>query len=90
MHSSAGKSLSDLIRIRYNTMAHDTPNGEWKWRVVLERTQGFEEVLVKNVIVNVPSFTREDDMPLVGRKYHMACYGRLRVIDGVGIIDQVG
>ncbi len=86
---NAGDALSDLIRIRYNTMAHNTPNGEWKWRVVLEADDGFEEVLVKSVIVNVPSFTREDDMPVVGRKYHMACRGRLRVVDGVGIIDQV-
>jgi hypothetical protein len=81
--------LSDLIRIRYNTRADNTPNGEWKWRVVLESGRGFEEVLVKSVIVNVPSFSREDDMPLVGRKYHIACHGRLRVVDGVGIIDPV-
>jgi hypothetical protein len=70
-------------------MAHNTPNGEWKWRIVLEGSQGFEEILVKSVIVNVPSFTHEDDMPLVGRKYHMACHGRLRIVDGVGIIDLV-
>jgi hypothetical protein len=70
-------------------MAHNTPNGEWKWGIVLEGSQGFEEILVKSVIVNVPSFTHEDDMPLVGRKYHMACHGRLRIVDGVGIIDLV-
>jgi len=70
-------------------MAHNTPNGEWKWRIVLGGSQGFEEILVKSVIVNVPSFTHEDDMPLVGRKYHMACHGRLRIVDGVGIIDLV-
>jgi hypothetical protein len=69
-------------------MAHETPNGEWKWRIVLEHDHGFEEVLAKSVIVNVPSFSREDDMPKVGRKYHMACHGRLRVVDGVAIIDH--
>jgi hypothetical protein len=26
-------------------------------------------------------------MPVVGRKYHIACFGRLRIEDGVGIID---
>jgi hypothetical protein len=81
--------MSDLIRIRYNTMAADTPNGEWKWRVILEAPEGFEEVLVKSLIVNVPSFSREDDMPVVGRKYHMACFERLRIENGVGIIDPV-
>ena len=68
-------------------MAYETPGGKWKWRVVLEDANGFEEVLVKSLIVNVPSFTREDDMPVVGRKYHMACRGRPRIENGVGIID---
>ena len=79
--------MGDLIRYRYNTMAPDTPGGEWKWRIVLEGADGFEEILVKNLIVNVPSFSREDDMPVVGRKHHMAWYGRLRVENGIGIID---
>jgi hypothetical protein len=87
LHSKAGTVLGDLIRYRYNTMAPDTPGGEWKWRIVLEGADGFEEILVKNLIVNVPSFSREDGMPVVGRKYHMACYGRLRVENGIGIID---
>jgi hypothetical protein len=87
LHSKAGAVLSDLIRYRYNTMSANTPGGEWKWRIVLESANGFEEILVKSVIVNVPSFSCEDDMPMVGRKYHMACYGRLRVENGVGIID---
>ncbi len=80
--------MSDLIRIRYNTKAEETADGQWKWRVVLEGSDGFEEVLVKSLILNVPSFSREDDMPVVGRKYHIACFGRLRVEDGVGIIDS--
>jgi hypothetical protein len=79
--------LSTLIRYRYNTMAAETPGGEWKWRVILESDNGFEEVLVKQLIVNVASFSREDDMPIVGRKYHMACHGQFRVESGVGIID---
>jgi len=79
--------VSDLIRYRYNTMSDQTPGGEWKWRVILERDGDFEEVLVKRLVVNVPSFSRDDDMPVVGRKYHMACYGRLSVEDGVGIIN---
>jgi len=66
--------LPGLIRYRYNTKAADTPGGEWKWRVILESANGFEEILVKSLIVNVPSFSREDDMPLVGRKYHMALW----------------
>jgi len=79
--------VSDLIRYRYNTMSDQTPGGEWKWRVILERDGDFEEVLVKRLVVNVPSFSRDDDMPVVGRKYHMACFGRLSVDDGVGVIN---
>ena len=79
--------MSELIRYRYNTMAHQTPGGEWKWRVIFERGGGFEEVLVKQLFVNVPSFSRDDDMPVVGRKYHMACRGVFHVEDGIGIID---
>ena len=77
----------NLIRYRFNTMAGETPGGEWKWRVILEKDHKFEEVLVKRLIVNVVSFSKEDDMPVVGRKYHMACYGRFHVEEGVGIID---
>jgi len=79
--------LSDLIRYRYNTMAADTPGGEWKWRVILQSGEEYEEVLVKQLIVNVPSFSREDEMPVVGRKYHMACHGVFRIENGIGIID---
>jgi hypothetical protein len=85
--ASRAPALNDLIRYRYNTMGHETPGGGWKWRVVLEDADGFHEILVKSLIVNVPSFSREDDMPVVGRKYHMACHGRLRVVNGIGIID---
>jgi len=80
--------LSELIRYRYNTMADQTPDGEWKWRVIFERGDQFEEVLVKQLLVNVPSFSRDDVMPVVGRKYHMACHGVFRLEDGVGIIDS--
>jgi hypothetical protein len=76
--------LSELIRSRYNTMADQTPGGEWKWRIIFERGDQFEEVLVKQLLVNVPSFSRDD----VGRKYHMACHGVFRLEDGVGIIDS--
>lgn len=79
--------MSELIRYRYNTMADQTPDRAWKWRVIFERGDGFEEVLVKQLLVNVPSFSRDDMMPIVGRKYHMACVGVFRVEDGVGIID---
>jgi hypothetical protein len=82
-----GRRLGGLIRYRYNTKADQTPNGEWKWRVILETDNGLEEVLVKSLVVNVPSFSREDDMPVVGRKYHMACHGRFRMENGAGVID---
>ena len=80
--------MSELIRYRYNTMADQTPGGEWKWRVILERGDQFEEVLAKQLLGNVPSFSRDDVMPVVGRKYHMACHGVFRLEDGVGIIDS--
>ena len=86
-NGSGGGTVSTLIRFRYNTMAHETPGGEWKWRVILERNGTFEDVLVKHLQINVPSFSREDDMPVVGRKYHMACNGVFRIEDGIGIVD---
>jgi hypothetical protein len=46
-----------------------------------------EEVLVKQLQINVPSFSQEDEMPVVGRKYHIACYGAFRVEDSTGIVD---
>jgi hypothetical protein len=79
--------LSKLISNRYNTMADQTTGGERKWRVIFERGDQYEEVLVKQLLVNVPSFGRDDDMPIVGRKYHMACHGVFRIEDGVGIVD---
>lgn len=86
--SLSGESpKAELIRYRYNTMADQTPGGVWKWRVIFERGNHYEEVLVKELFVNVPSFSREDDMPVVGRKYHMACYGLFRVEGEMGIID---
>jgi hypothetical protein len=38
-------------------------------------------------LVYVQSFSRNDDMQIVGRKYHMACHGVYRIEDGVGIIN---
>jgi hypothetical protein len=79
--------LAELIRYRFNTMADQSPGGEGKWRVILERDGQLEEVLVKQLFVNAKSFSREDEMPIVGRKYHMACFGEFRIDDGNGIID---
>ena len=79
--------MSELIRYRFNTMADQSPGGEWKWRVILEKNGQFEEMLVKQLLVNVPSFSREDEMPVVGRKYHMACYGTFKIKDGIGTVD---
>lgn len=62
--------MSELIRYRYNTMADQTPGGAWKWRVIFERDHDYEEVPVTQLLVNVPSFSRDDDMPIVRRKYH--------------------
>jgi hypothetical protein len=89
MHSLTGRYLENLIRFRYNTMAYGTPRGEWKCRVILERDRGFEEVLAHHALRHVPSFSREDDRPVVGREYqyHMACYGVFRQKDGIGTID---
>ena len=50
-------------------------------RVILERGKKFDEVLTKQLVVNVPSFSREDEMPVVGRKYHMDCHGVFRVVN---------
>jgi hypothetical protein len=36
-------------------MAAESPNGEWTWRVILEESEGFKEVLAKRLLVNVPS-----------------------------------
>ncbi|VIO69420.1 hypothetical protein CI41S_19220 [Bradyrhizobium ivorense] len=80
--------MSNLIRLRYNTMADESPGGEWKWRVILERDDGYEEVLVKKLSINVPSFSQADEMPIVGRKYHIACYGELTINDGHGTIRE--
>jgi hypothetical protein len=79
--------LSELIRYRFNTMADQSPGGEWKRRVIVEKNGQFEELLVKQLVVNVPSFSKEDEMPVVGRKYHMACFGNLEVKDGIGTIE---
>jgi hypothetical protein len=47
--------MSDLIRYRYNTMAAESPSGESTWRVILEERGSFKEILVKRLVVNVPS-----------------------------------
>lgn len=88
MLTDMGGTVDSIIRYRYNPMAYETPGGEWTWRVILERRSGgFEEVLVKKLYVNVPSFSRADDMAVVGRNHHMACYGVFRHADGIGTID---
>ena len=46
--------MSNLIRLRYNTMADETPGGEWKWRVILEKDGQYEEVLVKELVLAYP------------------------------------
>jgi hypothetical protein len=38
--------------------------------------------VVKKLYLSVPSFSCEDEMAPVGRKYHMACYGVFRQNDG--------
>ena len=68
-------------------MADQSPGGEWKWRVIVEKNGQFKELLVKHLVVNVPSFSKEDEMPVVGRKYHMACYGTFKIKDGIGSVD---
>ncbi len=79
--------MSDLIRYRFNTMADKSPGGEWYWRVVLECDGKYKEVLAKQLLVEPPSFSKEDIMPVVGRKFHMACHGIFRLReDGVGVI----
>jgi hypothetical protein len=75
------------IRIRFNTMAEATPGGEFKWRVILENDSGFEEVLVKELFLNVPSFSKSDAMPIVGRKHHIACYGEFSIKDNIGYVN---
>ena len=78
---------SDLIRYRFNNKCHETPNGEWKWRVLLEEGSGFKEILCKRLEVLVISFSKEDVLPDVGHKCHMAAYGSFRVDEnGTGVI----
>ena len=55
--------------------------------MIVEKNGQFEELLVKHLVVNVPSFSKEDEMPVVGRKYHMACYGTFKIRDGIGSVD---
>jgi hypothetical protein len=47
-------------------MADQTPGGEWKWPVIFERGDQYEEVLVEQLLVNVQSFSSDDDMLNVG------------------------
>jgi hypothetical protein len=76
-----------LIRFRFNTKCHETPGGEWKWRIMLEQAGEFHEILVKRIFVNVPTFTTEDILPIIGVKYHVACRGTLDIQDGVATIS---
>ena len=80
--------MENLIRYRYNPTTPDTFGEELPWRVIFERRPGsFEEVLVKKLYVNVPSFSQEDDLPVIGRRHHMACHGVFRTNNGIGTID---
>jgi hypothetical protein len=83
--------MNALIRYRYNTMHAESPNGEWYWRVIIENADGqYQEILAKSLIVEVPSFSREDLMPVVGRKWHMACFGAFHLeSNGIGVIEMV-
>jgi hypothetical protein len=76
--------MTDLICYRYNTMAAESSNGEWTWRVILGEPDGFNGEAPRGECAFVQ---QEDVMPVVGRKYHMACRGVFRLEDGTGIID---
>jgi hypothetical protein len=65
-------------------MADQTTGGEWKWRVIFERSDQYRKSWLGSFWL---SFSRDDDMPIVGRKYHMACHGVFRIEDGIGIIN---
>ena len=79
--------MIELIRFRHNTMADQTPGGEWKWRVIFERDEKFEEVLVNRLLVNVPFL--QPRRRNAGRRqkvsYGLPCV--FRTEDGVGIIN---
>jgi hypothetical protein len=51
--------VCDLVRVRYYTMAAETPGGEWKWRVVEVIEQGFKETLATRLTLNVPPLRRK-------------------------------
>jgi hypothetical protein len=42
---------------------------------------------VKGLILNVPSFSKSDEMPVAGRKYHIACHGLFSIRDDIGYVD---
>ena len=66
-------------------MTEDTFGGEWKWQVIFEHGENeYKKVGVKRLVVNVPSFSGEYDMLIIGGKYHMACYGVVKLQEGVG------
>ena len=69
-------------------MSHETPGGEWKWRVILEKDGQYEEVLVKHLQINVPSFSQEDEMPVVGQNtiWHVTALSVVRT--GLGLLTQ--
>jgi hypothetical protein len=37
-------------------MADQSPGGEWKWRVIPETDNDFDEVLAKSLRINLASF----------------------------------
>ena len=67
-------------------MAAEIADGEWTLPVILEEAGGFKKVLVKRHVVNVPSFSKEDEMPVVaeisyGLTGRISPCGRHRIID---------
>jgi hypothetical protein len=68
-------------------MAHETPGGELKWRVIWKRNGQYDEMLVQHLNINGLSFSLEDEMPVVRRKDRIACYGTFGLQDGQGIGD---
>ncbi|MES2557215.1 MAG: hypothetical protein V4604_13755 [Bacteroidota bacterium] len=64
--------MKQLFFIRYNTTS--TGNHD-RWRIIANE----EEILVSEILINVPSYTSQNEMPEVGLKYHIACEGVLTI-----------
>ncbi len=82
--------MPELIRIRYNTMAHEGPDSPPRWRIIVEDPgcdSGSREELVDEIRGSTPWFTKSDSMPIVGRKHHIACEGTLTIEGRVAVIS---